>query len=173
MKQWNVLVVILGLVAAGAYAQPRVIESQVSESALVGAGLDRIWPRSVTVFAAPDAPVVMDGPLALSIRERGIPITHFLVSDLVETENSLSRDLPSDPQEAAQEVARRMQSGAIDEEAIKRGWLGVVMARQMKIARIPAVVFDGNRVVYGVANVDLALAKYREYEATNFEASAR
>ena len=81
---------------------------------------------------------------------------HFLDSVLL-LEQQLSANLPSDPQQARTMAAQRM--AALGPQLRLRagsGAAGLARAAQLGVSQVPAVVFDGRSVVYGVTDVDVA-----------------
>jgi integrating conjugative element protein (TIGR03757 family) len=81
---------------------------------------------------------------------------HFLDS-VVLLEQQLSANLPSDPQQARTLAAQRM--AALGPQLRLRagaGAAGLARAAQLGVSQVPAVVFDGRSVVYGVTDVDVA-----------------
>lgn len=81
---------------------------------------------------------------------------HFL--DSVELlEQQLSANLPSDPQQARTLAAQRMAAlGPQLRLRVGAGAAGLARAAQLGVNQVPAVVFDGRSVVYGVTDVDVA-----------------
>ena len=81
---------------------------------------------------------------------------HFLDS-VVLLEQQLSANLPSDPQQARTLAAQRM--AALGPQLRLRagaGAAGLARAALLGVNQVPAVVFDGRSVVYGVTDVDVA-----------------
>jgi integrating conjugative element protein (TIGR03757 family) len=79
-------------------------------------------------------------------------------------ESALAADLPSDPTQAATIVRQRLKDGG---DALQRrlanAYQGVTDAWSLSVTKIPAVVVDQRYVVYGEANVSLALARIEDY----------
>ena len=72
-------------------------------------------------------------------------------------EQQLSANLPSDPQQARAMAAQRM--AALGPQLRLRAGAGaasLARAAQLGINQVPAIVFDGRSVVYGVTDVDVA-----------------
>lgn len=85
----------------------------------------------------------------------------YPIDALEELQNTLSRDLPADP-EAAKPLALAglERVGANQMAQLKSASLGLAKAYQYGLDRYPAVVFDGRAVVYGVTDLAEALAIY-------------
>ncbi|WP_407280362.1 TIGR03757 family integrating conjugative element protein [Aromatoleum evansii] len=78
----------------------------------------------------------------------------------------LSAGLPSDPVQAEAVARRRFEALTdTDRQAIGASAQGLTAAMQYRLAKVPAIVFDGAAVVYGVENVDQARAIYRTWRA--------
>ena len=85
-------------------------------------------------------------------------------------EAQLSRGLPSDADAARRQAIERVAQ--VDEgrmQRVQRAAVGLSKAVQYGIDRYPAVVFDGEAVVYGVTDLAEALHRYRQWQ----EASAQ
>jgi integrating conjugative element protein (TIGR03757 family) len=79
-------------------------------------------------------------------------------------QENLSRNLPSDPDDAKTLVLQRFQG--MDRQLsrdLENAAKGLVKAMNYGIDRYPAVVFDGRAVVYGVTDLDAAADHYRQW----------
>ncbi|HEX7635291.1 MAG TPA: TIGR03757 family integrating conjugative element protein [Noviherbaspirillum sp.] len=87
----------------------------------------------------------------------------YYVDGLEQLENELSQGLPNDPQRAAQ-IARdrlRMMGATLQKRAMNAGE-GITRASYYGVNRVPAVVFDGKAIVYGVTDIRRAVALYEQ-----------
>lgn len=87
----------------------------------------------------------------------------YYMDGLEQLENELSQGLPEDPQRAAQ-IARnrlRMMGPALQKRAMNAGE-GITRASYYGVNRVPAVVFDGKAIVYGVTDIRKAIALYEQ-----------
>lgn len=79
-------------------------------------------------------------------------------------EDNLSRQLPSDPNQAAAIVTRRLNDGGTDlQHRIRKAYQDVTDAWSLGISTIPAVVVDRRYVVYGLTDLGAALARVEQY----------
>jgi len=81
---------------------------------------------------------------------------------LVET--ALSNDLPPNPERSKQIALQRIQQ--LDEQAmpaIQNAAVGLAKAMQYGVDRYPAIVFDGDTVIYGLTDLSAALNHYRTW----------
>ena len=88
--------------------------------------------------------------------------TVYVIDALARIEATLSRNLSGNPKVAkALVLARfaRMEAGLGEE--LEHAAQGLVRAMQYGIDRYPAIVFDGQAVVYGLTDLDLARRFYR------------
>ncbi|MEW8357398.1 MAG: TIGR03757 family integrating conjugative element protein [Candidatus Thiodiazotropha sp.] len=77
-------------------------------------------------------------------------------------EAKLSKGLPADPEQSKRVVLHRFQQLSEEDRArMLRAAVGLAKAMQYGVDRYPAIVFDGQAVVYGVTDVQSALAHYR------------
>ena len=81
---------------------------------------------------------------------------------LIEAE--LSKDLPVNPGQSKHLALQRLQ--LLDDQKrarMQRSAIGLAMAIQYGIDRLPAIVFDGHAIVYGVSDLHGALAHYQKW----------
>ena len=83
--------------------------------------------------------------------------TVHLLDSVALLEQQLSANLPSDPQQARAMAAQRMAAlGPQLRIRAGAGAAGLARAAQLGVSQVPAIVFDGRSVVYGVTDVDAA-----------------
>ena len=91
--------------------------------------------------------------------------TVYVIDRIDQLQQTLSKDLPSDPDKAKQVVLARFQrTDAQLSSELENAAKGLVQAMQYRINRYPAIVFDGNAVVYGVTDVDAATQLYQRWQ---------
>ena len=90
-------------------------------------------------------------------------ITVYYIDRIDRIQQELSKDLPANPEAAKQTVLRRFQRKLSHE--LENASNGLVQAMQYGIDRYPAIVFDGNAVVYGIIDVRAATQRYRQWQA--------
>ena len=79
-------------------------------------------------------------------------------------EEQLSQGLPNDPLRAKELVLERFQTmDSTLRDQLEKAGKGLAQAMTYGIDRLPAVVFDGQAVVYGVTDVDDALVQYHQW----------
>ena len=113
---------------------------------------------TIEIFTTSDRPMA----LAESARQRLSGMTVYDLDGLEHFETYLSQQLPREPTAAETEALRRLQH--IDRlrlQAAKDAARGLTLASEYGIDRVPAIVFDGRAVVYGVTDVEIAIAHYR------------
>ena len=97
-------------------------------------------------------------------RLRAAKITTYMLDGLDRFESSLSEGLPADVDVAKTEALRRIQQ--LDEARMARAKntaFGLAKAVQYGIDRYPAIVFDGEAVVYGVTDLAEAVDHYEAW----------
>lgn len=93
-----------------------------------------------------------------SIQFPKVSVTVYAVDGIGRFEARLSEGLPADPEAARQEALQRIgQLDAADTVATRHAVMGLARAVQLGVDRVPAIVLDGERVVYGVTDLALAL----------------
>jgi integrating conjugative element protein (TIGR03757 family) len=117
-------------------------------------------PHSIEVFTSAKYPIAN---LAGS-NVQGSEITVYEIDGIQSVERDLSLNLPVDPQQSKQFVLQRIQD--MDNQArarMQRSAIGLAKAMQYGISRYPAIVFDGQAVVYGVTDLKAALVHYQSW----------
>lgn len=99
----------------------------------------------------------------------GVPVTH--VPDNVTVveldkpsrlDQQLSQGLPDEKDAAAQAVQNRLQGF---KKAYGQAYSGLLRAWRLGVTKVPAVVVDGQYVVYGQPDVAAALAEIQQADA--------
>ncbi|WP_428610119.1 TIGR03757 family integrating conjugative element protein [Sedimenticola sp.] len=93
-------------------------------------------------------------------------ITVYYIDRIDRLQQELSKDLPVNPEAAKQTALRRFQrmDNKLSHE-LENAANGLVQAVQYGIDRYPAIVFDGNAVVYGITDIRAATQRYRQWQA--------
>lgn len=79
-------------------------------------------------------------------------------------EEALSEGLPNDPERAKQLVLTRFQTmDSTLGDQLENAGKGLAQAMTYGIDRLPAVVFEGQAVIYGVTDIDKALVQYHQW----------
>jgi integrating conjugative element protein (TIGR03757 family) len=130
--------------------------SEIFLAAVLATSAQAEAPR-IEVFTTARHPIV-------PAHRAGVEVYHLDAPAAIEAE--LSATLPPDPDGASQ-FASAWILGAWRElaEALTRAYRGLLKARQYGLARLPAIVFDGRAVVYGITDLDQALGDYRRWRA--------
>jgi integrating conjugative element protein (TIGR03757 family) len=115
---------------------------------------------TIEVFTTSDRPIA----IMASARRNVFAVTAYQLDGLEHFETYLSLELPRDPNAAEAEALRRLQHiDALRLQPAKNAARGLTLAVQYGINRVPAVVFDGQAVVYGATDVKIATAHYRRW----------
>jgi integrating conjugative element protein (TIGR03757 family) len=113
--------------------------------------------------AEPRVEVFTDSGHPVAHTEAFADVTVYRLDGLAQAQDQLSEGLPSDPTEASRIAAQRLDAQPMLNEQMMQAGQGLTLAHlQYRLDRYPAIVFDGETVIYGVT--DLAVA-YRLYEA--------
>ncbi len=120
---------------------------------------------SVEVFTTADRHVQWE-PETETRTAQNIDLRVYELNRIQRFEAALSNDLPADPNQAKQIVLQRIQQ--LDEQAmpaIQNAAVGLAKAMQYGVDRYPAIVFEGEAVVYGLTDLSIALDHYRTWQA--------
>jgi integrating conjugative element protein (TIGR03757 family) len=122
-------------------------------------------PRVIEVFTATDRPVLPSTIDRLAGQDVNIDLQVYRINGIQDVEVVLSLNLPSDPAVAKRVVLDRIQQ--LDNQSTTRmrnAAIGLTKALQYGIDRYPAMVFDGQCVVYGVTDLGQALHRYHLWQ---------
>ncbi len=120
-------------------------------------------PIRVEVFTAQDLPIqpVRRGDAA-SVK---MTIEVYALDGIERFEAILSERLPTDRNAARRAALKRVsQVDAVRIEEAQRAAVGLVRAAEYGIDGYPAIVFDGQAVVYGITDIGEALRHYRVWQ---------
>lgn len=88
----------------------------------------------------------------------------YVIDRISLLKSTLSEGLPSDAQKAKALVLNRFQSlDASTNQQLENAAKGLVKAMDYGVDRYPAIVFDGQAVIYGVTDIDVATAYYKQW----------
>jgi len=100
-------------------------------------------------------------------RDSDIDLQVYLLDGIQSMERTLSDGLPPDAAAAKQIALQRLQH--MDQQStaqMRQAADGLAKAMQYGIDRFPAIVFDGQAVIYGVTDVKASLAQYQDWRTT-------
>ena len=113
-------------------------------------------PPSIEVFTTARYPIETASTPAVLVYSLDLPA-------LIEAE--LSTRLPPDREAAAQLAGAELQGAwRKSAETLTHAYQGLLNARQYRLQKLPAVVFDGQAVIYGITDLSQALTHYRRWQ---------
>jgi integrating conjugative element protein (TIGR03757 family) len=121
-----------------------------------------VTPIRIEVFTAGDRPI---RPPASDEIASLPPIELYEIDGITRLEAELSDGLAANPETARRLVQERF--GQIDSPRLdhaRQSAAGLINAAEYGVDRYPAIVFDGNAVVYGVTEFSAALRHYRTWK---------
>lgn len=119
-------------------------------------------PHAIEAFTSVKYPFV--DTRGIGNKSRGPDITVYEIDGIESMEKDLSIDMPADPEKSKRIALYRIQHmGNQTKTKMQMAAQGLAKAMQYGVDRYPAVVFDGQAVVYGVTDVQTALAHYRTW----------
>jgi len=135
------------------------------DGSVVQANQNRVGhPRLVEVFTTADSPV--NGETALNGQPGYREIeSHFYELDGIQRlEAKLSKDLTADSKQSKRVVLQRFQQlNEEDRAQLQRSAMGLAKVAQYGFDHYPAIVFDGEVVIYGVTDIREALYRYKQW----------
>ena len=124
--------------------------------------LETLTPQVIEIFTTTDSFVA--GVTAISQQYRGSAFHVYELDGIQRIEARLSKDLSPDPKLSKHIVLQRIQQlDDTNRARMQRTAVGLSKAVQYGIDRYPAIVFDGQAVVYGLTDLKAALQHYRAW----------
>lgn len=119
-------------------------------------------PHVIEAFTSVKYPFV--GARGIGTESHGLDVTFYEIDGIESIERDLSIGIPADPEKSKRIALDRIQNMDDQTKAtMQMAALGLAKAMQYGVDRYPAIVFDGQAVVYGVTDVQSALAYYRAW----------
>ena len=121
-------------------------------------------PTSIDIFTSADQPI---SALDKLVREHlGIDIRTHQLDAIKGLEDKLSQGLSNDPERAERQVLERMQQLSTGSRSqLEHSARALAKAVQYGVEKYPAIVFDGELVVYGLTDLSAALTHYHLWQA--------
>ncbi|MEJ1363171.1 MAG: TIGR03757 family integrating conjugative element protein [Candidatus Sedimenticola sp. (ex Thyasira tokunagai)] len=119
-------------------------------------------PHAIEVFTSDQYPIA--DAKGIGNRLHRLDIIIYEIDGIESMEQDLSIDMPADPEKSKRIALYRIQR--MDDQTktkMQMAAQGLAKAMQYGVDRYPAIVFDGQAVVYGVTDVQTALAHYRTW----------
>lgn len=121
-------------------------------------------PRLVEMFTTADSPVNGETALDTQPGYREIEFCIYALEGIQRIEMKLSKGLTADPKQSKRVVLQRFQQLQEGDRAqLQRTAMGLAKAMQYGVDRYPAIVFDGEVVIYGVTDIREALHRYKQW----------
>ena len=96
--------------------------------------------------------------------EKTAGVTVYRIDAIARLQYELSRELPGDPQTAKDIVLIRVARLDTDQSLhLEQAARGLARAMHYGIDRYPAIVFDGQAVVYGITDLEVALGLWHRW----------
>ncbi len=123
-----------------------------------------VQPYLIEVFTTTDMPITGEAAINRQSDYKEIKLQIYELDGIQRIEAKLSKGLTADLEQSKRIVLQRFQR--LDEAArvrVQRAAMGLAKAVQYGVDRYPAVVFDGEVVIYGVADIREALHRYQQW----------
>ena len=121
-------------------------------------------PTSVEIFTTADQPIRAIDTFVKEYPE--IDVRIHKLDAIKQLEDKLSQGLSVDPDKAKVLVLERLQLLSKDTRSqLEHSARSLAKAVQYGVEKYPAIVFDGELVVYGLSDLSAALRHYRHWQA--------
>ncbi len=120
-------------------------------------------PISIEIFTTIDQPIrTIDTFVAMHPE---IDVRIHKLDAIKQLEGKLSQGLSADPDKAKRLVLRKLQQlGKATRSQLEHSARSLARAVQYGVEKYPAIVFDGELVVYGLTDLSAALMHYRHWQ---------
>ena len=132
------------------------------------AQIEAVTPRVIEVFTSSDLPITGQAVISAAPGRPTTELQIYNLDGIQRIEAKLSKDLSADPEQSKRIVLQRIQQlDQVSRAQMQRSAMGLAKAVQYGIDRYPAIVFDGQVVVYGLTDLEVAFQHYRAWRAGN------
>ena len=125
----------------------------------------KVHPQLVEVFTTADSPIAGEGGINKQALRGEKEFHAYELDGIRRNEAKLSEGLQADPEQSKRVVLQRFQQLREEDRAqMQSAAMGLAKAMQYGVDRYPAIVFDGQAVVYGVTDVQTAITLYQTWQ---------
>ena len=122
-------------------------------------------PPVIEVFTSAERPLIETDANDSGGDSQDLAITVYEIDGIQSLERALSIDLPVEPQPSKAMALQRLQRlDAPTRARMHSAATGLAKALQYGVEGYPAVVFEGEAVVYGLTDLNVALEHYRAWQ---------
>ena len=126
-------------------------------------GMTAVRPTSIDIFTTMDQPIGGAEAVAIQLPDTNVQI-HKL-DGIKQLEAYLSTDLPGNEGRARDIALKRLgQVSKTTRRQLEQSATALAKAMQHAVQQYPAIVFDGELVVYGLTDLSVALSHYRHWQ---------
>lgn len=123
-----------------------------------------VSPDRLEIFTVSDEPATNLPEVSASLNETDIRV--YWLDGILRLEAELSQHLPTDAQFAERAVLERLQPLDKDRrDRVAQSAKALVRVVELGIDRYPAIVIDGQWVLYGLTDLTAAVVFYRRWQA--------
>ncbi len=122
-------------------------------------------PHIIEMFTLTQYTIVESSAEGSGLKLQGYEITVYEMDGIQSVERNLSFNLSAEPWQSQQVALQRIQN--MDEQTrlkMQSAATGLAKAIQYGVDRLPAIVIDGEAVMYDVTNLAVALEQYRAWK---------
>ncbi|MEW8057557.1 MAG: TIGR03757 family integrating conjugative element protein [Candidatus Thiodiazotropha sp.] len=128
------------------------------------AQFEEVSAQVVELFSTSDLPVTGKTATNSDSGQSETKLHVYELDGIQRLEAKLSQGLTIDPAQSKQIVQQRFKKLQKNDRArMQRAAMGLAKAMQYGVDRYPAIVFDGQAVVYGVTDVQTAITHYQTW----------
>ncbi len=144
-------------------AAPRIFALSLMLGEVAWAASHGGGPVRIEAFTVHDLPI--QGVRGADSPSASMTVEVYALDGIERFETKLSEQLPTDSNAARRAALKRVsQVDAVRIEEAQRAAIGLVRAAEYGTDRYPAIIFDGQAVVYGITDIGEALRHYRMWQ---------
>jgi integrating conjugative element protein (TIGR03757 family) len=130
------------------------------------AAVAKVSPNRLEIFTAADEPATNLQKVSSSLKEADVRV--YWLDGIHRLEAELSQHLPADARSAERAALERLQHLDKDRrDRVAGSALALARAVELGIDRYPAIVIDGQWVLYGLVDISIAVTLYRRWQASH------
>lgn len=103
------------------------------------------------------------------LQQQGITFKRYNLDAPIALDQALSQDLPNTLDAAKNSLQQHLNQmgGVVLKQQYAAAYQGLVKSIAYQLDRLPAIIFNnGEAVIYGVTDLEVALLKYRQWQMT-------
>lgn len=129
------------------------------------------FPSNIIVIKDARTKLIQSGSIEQLLKSKAIDLKVYDLDAVDQFESDISKILPGDESRAKlafEEYLNRIGREAFEKDSVQ-AYQGIMAVIRYELKKYPAIIFDGESVIYGVTDLDDALNRYSAWKARQAE----